>query len=896
MRRRRSAAWMLVLAALAVLAVAPGASGEAFDSPRAHNLEVPILDGQAAWTGDRVFVLGGRNGSGPQDVIQTFDPATGSTDVLSARLPNDTQAAGSSLAGGQMYLFGGAGLRFTTEEVVIDGEVQNITRVTVDPHDHIVRFNPVTEEVVTLEETLPDDVFGLSSAAVGDATYLFGGVNRTEINGTNEAVNRDWILRFDHETETLERVGNLPVRLRDASAIAHEGSIYLFGGVIQNGTGSEATFEDTNRIYRYDPGTGNVTLLEARMDQAKRWFGLTSVGDRAYLFGGCKDDCQYSQDPEGNDQYITVSRFNFTTASYETIYPEIVWGASTAPMAVHDGTDAWVLGGGRGPDAYNIVYSNVTRFQTGPTPPTTPRALDASASDAGVELTWEEPLYDGGAPLESYVVERSRPGSAFGQVAEVDAGDLSYVDGTAEPGVNHTYRVLATGPGGTSEPSGTDAAEAPTRAPSTPERVQADGLPDSVLVRWAEPASDGGEPIEEYRVYRNGSLEATTGNLSYADGGVEGNVTYSYEVSAVNAEGEGLRAGPVEAATEDQLPPPEDLEVRAGNDSIQLDWAAPSQGSPTGYEVLRGPSHDDLSVLASVGGTGYVDADVERGTPYWYAVAGTDGSGSGLATQAQRSALLAPPGVPGNLAVETRPGQAILRWDAPADTGGAQDVFYNAIRIASDGSETFLNPDFWEETSWVDDEVEEGARYRYAVQAVTDGGTSPRAEHPEVRIPVENTPPNASLSASNLRPLVGENVTFDASGSSDAEGAVVQARFTFDDGNDTGWVSRLDAEHAFTRPGQYEVQVAVKDQHGAVSDPATALVAVLEAEDPATNDTGDRGNDTMEGPGDGTDTDGFGGLPVPGPGVGLATAAALGAGIVHRARRGREGGRKGRGR
>lgn len=897
---RRSAAWtILALVTLAALAAAPTASGEAFGSPQAHHLEIPMLDGIAAWTGERVVVLGGRNGSGPQRVIQTFDPATGETRVLDARLPRDTQAAGSSWTGDQLYLFGGAGLEFTEDQVVVDGEVHNVTRVTVDPYKQILRYDPVSQDVVELEETLPDEAFGLATADVGDATYMIGGVNRTQVNGSAQAVNRDWILRFDHDNQTVDRIGTFPVRIRDASAVAHGESIYLFGGIIQNGTSPNATFRDTNRIYRYTPATGEVELLDARLDRAKRWFGITTVGDRAYLFGGCQGECAYSQDPDANDQFITVSRFNFTTETYKTIYPEIVWGASTEPMAVHDGSDAWVLGGGRGPDAYNTVYSNITRFETGPTAPTTPRDLTATASEIGVELTWERPLYDGGAPIGSYVVERSRPGSAFHEITEVDADKLSFTDGGAEPGVNHTYRVRAVGPGGTSQPSGTAMAKAPTRPPAAPQRVQADGLPDSILVRWAEPASDGGEPVQEYKVYRNGTLRTTTKNLSYTDGGVAANVTYTYEVSAVNAEGEGIRGGPVSASTADQLPPPEGLTVSAGNDSIQLEWSPPARGTPSEYQILRGPEPDEMSLLETVPGTSYVDGDVQKGTPYWYAVAAVGDGGPGIATKAHRAALLTPPSAPRNLAIETRPGEAILRWDAPDHKGGAQEVYYNVIRIAQDGTESFLNPDFWDQTSWVDDEAEEGARYRYAVEAVTPAGTSPRAGPREVRIPVVNTPPNASLSASDLRPQVGQTVTFDASGSSDAEGAVVQARFTFDDGNDTGWVSRLDAEHTFTQPGKYRVKVRVRDQHGAVSDPATAFVAVMEADAPA-NGTDEPDNGTVEDPGNDTgsrgEPGGSGMFGVPGPGAGLAAAASLAAGLWKGWRRRKGGGRKGRGR
>src|SRR5207302_546314 len=75
------------------------------------------------------------------------------------------------------------------------------------------------------------------------------------------------------------------------------------------------------------------------------------------------------------------------------------------------------------------------------------------------------------------------------------------------------------------------------------------------------PASDGGSPITNYKIYRGlapttETLLTTVGNvLTYTDSAVTNGVTYYYQVSAVNSPGEGPNANEA-SATPKQAPPP----------------------------------------------------------------------------------------------------------------------------------------------------------------------------------------------------------------------------------------------------------------------------------------------------------------------------------------------------
>ena len=75
--------------------------------------------------------------------------------------------------------------------------------------------------------------------------------------------------------------------------------------------------------------------------------------------------------------------------------------------------------------------------------------------------------------------------------------------------------------------------------PGAPVALEYDSGADEVT--WAAPASDGGSPILHYRVYFNGVWD----QQETVSSNVESPAAGEYEVSAVNAIGEGPKAGPV---------------------------------------------------------------------------------------------------------------------------------------------------------------------------------------------------------------------------------------------------------------------------------------------------------------------------------------------------------------
>lgn len=90
-----------------------------------------------------------------------------------------------------------------------------------------------------------------------------------------------------------------------------------------------------------------------------------------------------------------------------------------------------------------------------------------------------------------------------------------------------------------------------------------------------------------------------------------------------------------------------------------------------------------------------------------------------------------------------------------------------------------------------------------------------------VRTTVGNIPPFASIFFLPGRPMVGQSVSFDGSGSYDLDGSVVSYRWNFGDiSNATGAI----VTHSYGGPGTYNVTLIVQDDQGATGSGQVWLV------------------------------------------------------------------------
>ena len=154
----------------------------------------------------------------------------------------------------------------------------------------------------------------------------------------------------------------------------------------------------------------------------------------------------------------------------------------------------------------------------------------------------------------------------------------------------------------------------------------------SVTLRWTAPGYDG---LTGYRILRGANADSVAAIVNdmgdtgteYTDDSVSAGTTYVYVVVALSPDGDSTHSNAVEVTS--HPPAPTGLEANPQDDQVSLTWEAPEDASVTGYRILRGPSADELEVLAEGEATRYADSAVEPSTVYHYAVRAFNDGGTG---------------------------------------------------------------------------------------------------------------------------------------------------------------------------------------------------------------------------------------------------------------------------
>ncbi|MBN1170677.1 MAG: S8 family serine peptidase [Micromonosporaceae bacterium] len=165
--------------------------------------------------------------------------------------------------------------------------------------------------------------------------------------------------------------------------------------------------------------------------------------------------------------------------------------------------------------------------------PTVPTGVTATAGNATVWLTWTGAATRAYAPLTGYRVYRD--GALLATVTEP-----AYTDSTAVNATGYTYTVSAYGTGGESTQSGQVTATPSTElaAATVPAGLAATAGDTAVTLVWVGVGSSEAAPLTGYKIYRDGTLLATTTSPSYTDTTVTNGTSYSYAVSAYGTAGE----------------------------------------------------------------------------------------------------------------------------------------------------------------------------------------------------------------------------------------------------------------------------------------------------------------------------------------------------------------------
>ena len=245
--------------------------------------------------------------------------------------------------------------------------------------------------------------------------------------------------------------------------------------------------------------------------------------------------------------------------------------------------------------------------------------------------------------------------------------------------------------------------------------------PSQITLNWG--ASTDNVAVTGYRVYRNGALLATLGDVtSYQNTGLSASTTYSYTVQAFDSAGNSsaqsaatIVATPAAPDTVAPSAPTGVVATAVSGSRINLSWSASTDNvGVAGYRVFRNGTA--LPALGNV--TAFQDNSLSVGTTYTYTVQARDAAGnqSGLSPQASATTTpdTTPPTMPTNLAgTAVLPTQINLSWSASTDNDVVANyrLYRNGVLAATPTSTTYPDTGLTATTT-----------YSYTVQAIDPSG------------------------------------------------------------------------------------------------------------------------------------------------------------------------------
>ena len=343
----------------------------------------------------------------------------------------------------------------------------------------------------------------------------------------------------------------------------------------------------------------------------------------------------------------------------------------------------------------------VTKMATPFGPPEAPATLTATPGNGQVTLKWTAPTNNGGSPVTRYEYKVDGSGE-WTDTGSVTAREVTVTELTnGQPYTFYVRAVNARGPGG----SVTAPLVTPSRKPPQPVNLRATPDDGKVTLTWEAPGSNDEFGIEryEYRWCRvddsgdSGSCDgdwdtAAPNSIAIAVTELTNGQPYTFEVRAVNEQGEGMAA--TATATPSVRPSvPRHVNATPGDGQVTLTWAAPSYdgGSDiTGYRYRYriGDSGDsgDCKDWTDVGlALTETVTSLTNGTEYYgFQVCAVNARGAGPVKTVMETPSRKP-SQPDNLNATPGNGQVILTWIVPSSDGGSPITYYE-YRVDGSGS------------------------------------------------------------------------------------------------------------------------------------------------------------------------------------------------------------------
>lgn len=362
-----------------------------------------------------------------------------------------------------------------------------------------------------------------------------------------------------------------------------------------------------------------------------------------------------------------------------------------------------------------VTYSSALTYGDSPSAPT---ITGVQPANGGAVVNWSQPSSAGSGTITSYTVTAS-PG---GQTCTWTVGPLSCTIAGLSNGSAYRVSILATSEVGPGSPSAPSALFTPYKSASAPTITSVAAGDTSVTVSWSAP-NNNGSPITRYdaEAQPGGSSCSTTGTGSSCTiTGLTNGTSYTINVYATNEAGSGdTTVWPTGVTPRTMAGAPTLLAVNAGDKQLSVSWRAPSNngGSPVqSYTVTAQPGSVTCTAVAP--STTCNLLGLSNGSVYTVTVVATNPAGDSLPSGALTSSPLTIPGKPTISAVEPGANNVLVRWRAPAITGGASVTNYTVVASPGGGSCSTAGTEFFCVISGLDN----GVTYAFTVTATNSAG------------------------------------------------------------------------------------------------------------------------------------------------------------------------------
>ncbi len=418
------------------------------------------------------------------------------------------------------------------------------------------------------------------------------------------------------------------------------------------------------------------------------------------------------------------------------------------------------------------------------TPPKAPRNVSVIGHDKSLEITWDAPSYNGGAPIMGYhVYLNGNKVTTDDKLADKDArtytatklGSVDLVNGT-----EYIVTVAAVNEAGTGVLS--------TEAVGIPQKADAPGVPqnvtytnnstmDTMIVRWNAPAQDGGDSDITYNVYLGTDTTPAASGLSQTSYvmSVESGLTYEIKVSAQNSGGESdtvyIRAmndlnvdvngdgslitrkdencdGVIDNEIVVNKPgAPTNVEVTgSGTENVTLTWMAP--GDDGGAEIQGYIVYINGAPNSIQKDTLSYSFQTEAGKVYTIYIAAVNEAGTGAKSEGRVAYGIgeitgrAPDSpVIDKASYDSETGKVNVTWTAPENIGTSAITKYIVSVNADEFAVTAPENEIEIPLSYSFEGIK-GADYIIRVAAVNETGASPKSEPAAVTVPDDTQVPD----------------------------------------------------------------------------------------------------------------------------------------------------------